>query len=779
MPGFSRQLEQTLHRALALATARRHEFATLEHLLLALIDDTDAAAVMRACGVDLQRLRERLGHFVDEDLRDLAITRSEDAKPTLSFQRVVQRALYHVQSSGREEVTGANVLVAIFSERESHAAAFLQEQDMTRLDAISYISHGIAKTPGRGEQRTVRGASAEADSETEKPAAPKGTEALTAYCVNLNQKARAGKIDPLIGRDAEIERTIQILCRRSKNNPLYVGDPGVGKTAIVEGLARRIVRKEVPPVLYDAVIYSLDMGSLLAGTRYRGDFEERLKSVVTELEGIPGAILFIDEIHTVIGAGATSGGAMDASNLLKPALASGNIRCVGSTTYKEFRNYIEKDRALLRRFQKIDVSEPSIEDSVKIVRGLKPYFEDYHKVRYTAEAVKAAVELSARYIHDRKLPDKAIDVIDEVGAAEMLKPESRRRKVIGLKDVEAVVAKMARIPPKSVSKQDTDNLKNLEADLKQVVYGQDTAIAALSSAIKLARAGLRDPEKPIGCYLFAGPTGVGKTEVARQLASIMGVELIRFDMSEYMERHTVSRLIGAPPGYVGFDQGGLLTDAIDQHPHAVLLLDEIEKAHSDLFNILLQVMDHGKLTDHNGKSINFRNVVLVMTTNAGASEMHKQAIGFGRELKEGEDEEAIKRLFSPEFRNRLDATVAFAPLAPEVVTRVVDKFVLQLEAQLSDRHVTVSLTDEARSWLAEKGYDKLNGARPLARVIQEHIKKPLADELLFGRLTKGGHVRIRLENGKLAFDFEPGDRPSEKYGPKSGGSPDSIEELAQ
>ncbi len=776
MPGFSRQLEQTLHRALALATARRHEFATLEHLLLALIDDSDAAAVMRACGVDLQRLRERLGHFVDEDLRDLAITRSEDAKPTLSFQRVVQRALYHVQSSGREEVTGANVLVAIFSERESHAAAFLQEQDMTRLDAISYISHGIAKTPGRSEQRTVRGA--DSDAEAEKPSTPKGTEALTAYCVNLNQKARAGKIDPLIGREAEIERTIQILCRRSKNNPLYVGDPGVGKTAIVEGLARRIVRKEVPPVLYGAVIYSLDMGSLLAGTRYRGDFEERLKSVVVELEGIPGAILFIDEIHTVIGAGATSGGAMDASNLLKPALASGNIRCIGSTTYKEFRNYIEKDRALLRRFQKIDVNEPSIEDSVKIVRGLKPYFEDYHKVRYTAEAVKAAVELSARYIHDRKLPDKAIDVIDEVGAAEMLKPESRRRKVIGLKDVEAVVAKMARIPPKSVSKQDTDNLKNLDGDLKQVVYGQDDAIAALSSAIKLARAGLRDPEKPIGCYLFAGPTGVGKTEVARQLASIMGVELVRFDMSEYMERHTVSRLIGAPPGYVGFDQGGLLTDAIDQHPHAVLLLDEIEKAHTDLFNILLQVMDHGKLTDHNGKSVSFRNVVLVMTTNAGASEMHKQAIGFGRELKEGEDEEAIKRLFSPEFRNRLDAIVAFAPLAPEIVARVVDKFVLQLEAQLSDRHVTVSLTDEARSWLAEKGYDKMNGARPLARVIQEHIKKPLADELLFGRLTKGGHVRIRLENGKLAFDFEPSDRPSDRHGNGSGGSPGSIEEFA-
>jgi ATP-dependent Clp protease ATP-binding subunit ClpA len=760
MPAFSRQLEQTLHRALALATARRHEFATLEHLLLALTEDTDAAAVLRACSVDVDRLRLRVSKFLDEDLRDLVIERGEDAKPTLSFQRAVQRALFHVQSSGREEVTGANVLVAIFSERESHATYFLQEQDMTRLDAISYISHGIAKAPGKSEARPVKGADQDGN-ENEKPAAgaAKGTEALSAYCVNLNDKAKAGRIDPLIGRDAEIERTIQILCRRSKNNPLYVGDPGVGKTAIAEGLARRIVQGEVPSVLLKATIYALDMGTLLAGTRYRGDFEERLKNVISELEAIEGSILFIDEIHTVIGAGATSGGAMDASNLLKPALASGNIRCIGSTTYKEFRSYIEKDRALLRRFQKIDVNEPTVEDAVKILRGLKTYFEDYHKVRYTSDAIRAAVELAARYINDRKLPDKAIDVIDEVGAAEMLKPESRRKKTIGVKDIEAVVAKIARIPPKSVSKRDTANLKSLEADLKRVVYGQDKAIEALASAIKLARAGLREPEKPIGSYLFSGPTGVGKTEVARQLAAIMGVELIRFDMSEYMERHTVSRLIGAPPGYVGFDQGGLLTDAIDQHPHAILLLDEIEKAHPDLFNILLQVMDHGKLTDHNGKKIDFRNVALIMTTNAGAAEMSKQAIGFGRDLKEGEDEEAIKRMFTPEFRNRLDAVIAFDALGPEIVSRVVDKFVLQLEAQLSDRHVTIELTDEARSWLAERGYDKLYGARPLARVIQDTIKKGLAEELLFGKLVKGGHVKVRVENGKLAFDIDSSDAP--------------------
>ncbi len=765
MPSLSRNLEASLHRALALATERRHEFATLEHLLLALTDDQDATAVMRACSVDVDKLRDRLVEFVDEELADIVGEGIEDAKPTMSFQRVVQRALIHVQSSGREEVTGANVLVAVFAERESHAAFFLQEQDMTRLDAVSYISHGIAKTPGMSEPRNVRGVDDDADIEDDEDDMDikQGREALTAYCVDLNEKAMSGKIDPLIGRDAEIERTIQILCRRSKNNPLYVGDPGVGKTAIAEGLARRIVEGEVPEVLLDATIFALDMGALLAGTRYRGDFEERLKAVLAELEAIEGAILFIDEIHTVIGAGATSGGAMDASNLLKPSLASGMLRCIGSTTYKEYRGYIEKDRALLRRFQKIDINEPSVEDTVKILKGLKPYFEEHHRVRYTAEAIRSAVELSSRYIHDRKLPDKAIDVIDEVGAAQMLIPEGRRRKTVGVKDVEAIVAKIARVPPKSVSKQDQKSLHNLSEDLKRVVFGQDKAISALSSAIKLARAGLREPEKPIGSYLFSGPTGVGKTEVARQLADIMGLELVRFDMSEYMERHSVSRLIGAPPGYVGFDQGGMLTDAIDQHPHAVLLLDEIEKAHPDVFNILLQIMDHGKLTDHNGKRIDFRNVVLIMTTNAGAADLAKPAIGFGRGVREGDDEEAIKRLFTPEFRNRLDATIPFGGLTLEIVERVVDKFVLQLEAQLSDRNVTFSLTDDSRLWLAKKGYDPQYGARPLARVIQEHIKKPLSDELLFGKLMKGGHVTVALKDEKLAFDIE-----SEPPKPKSG-----------
>src|SRR3954471_25084984 len=661
---LSRNLEQTLHRALSLASERRHEYATLEHLLLGLADDTDAATVLRACGVDLDKLRTDLSEFLDKDLAGLATDRAGDPKPTAGFQRVVQRAAIHVQSSGRDEVTGANVLVALFSERESHAVYFLQLQDMTRLDAVNFISHGIAKAPGRTAQRPVQGAKEEGAAENEREEKPgrRAQDALSNYCVNLNKKAAAGKIDPLIGRDIEIERTIQILCRSSKNNPLYVGDPGVGKTAIAEGLARRIVHGEVPDVLENATIFSLDMGSLLAGTRYRGDFEERLKAVLSELEAMEGSILFIDEIHTVIGAGATSGGAMDASNLLKPALASGSLRCIGSTTYKEYRNYFEKDRALVRRFQKIDVAEPSIEDAVKILRGLKPYYEKYHRVRYTNEAIRSAVELSARYIGDRKLPDKAIDIIDEVGAAQMLLPESRRKKTIQVKDVEAVVAKIARIPPKSVSRDDREVLLNLERDLRTMVFGQDKAIDALAAAIKLSRAGLRDAEKPIGNYLFSGPTGVGKTEVAKQLAKTLGIELIRFDMSEYMERHSVSRLIGAPPGYVGFDQGGLLTDAVDQHPHAVLLLDEIEKAHPDLFNILLQVMDHGKLTDHNGKTVDFRNVVLIMTTNAGASDLAKEAIGFGREGREGEDEDAIKRLFTPEFRNRLDAVVPFAGL---------------------------------------------------------------------------------------------------------------------
>jgi ATP-dependent Clp protease ATP-binding subunit ClpA len=748
---LSRNLEKTLHRALAYANERRHEYATLEHLLLSLTEDQDAVAVLRACTVDLDKLRRDLLNYVDNDLASLISSHVEDAKPTASFQRVLQRAAIHVQSSGREEVTGANVLVAMFAERESHAVYFLQEQEMTRFDAVNYISHGIAKAPGRSEQRRVQGAeeeSAQGDKNQKR-----GHDALDAYCVNLNKKARTGKIDPLIGREAEVDRTIQILCRRSKNNPLYVGDPGVGKTAIAEGLARRIVNGEVPEVLQNATIFSLDMGALLAGTRYRGDFEERLKAVLTELENMPGSVLFIDEIHTVIGAGATSGGAMDASNLLKPALASGAIRCIGSTTYKEYRNYFEKDRALVRRFQKIDVAEPSIEDSVKILRGLKPYYEKYHKVRYTGDAIRAAVELSARYINDRKLPDKAIDVIDEVGAAQMLVPEAKRRKTITAKEIEAVIATMARIPPKSVSRDDKEVLQNLERDLKTMVFGQDSAIEALASAIKLARAGLREPEKPIGNYLFSGPTGVGKTEVARQLARTLGIELTRFDMSEYMERHTISRLIGAPPGYVGFDQGGLLTDAVDQHPHCVLLLDEIEKAHPDLFNILLQVMDYGRLTDHNGKTVDFRNVILIMTTNAGASDMAKPAIGFGSEVRTGDDQEAINRMFTPEFRNRLDSIISFAALAPETIHRVVDKFVLQLEVQLADRGVTIELDDAARSWLAKKGYDKLYGARPLGRVIQESVKKPLAEELLFGRLAKGGVVQVTVKDDKLDFSF--------------------------
>ncbi len=754
MPSFSRPLEESLHRAVAYANQRKHEYATLEHLLLSLVDDEDAAGVMRACDVDLGALRTTLTNYVDTELRSLVVDDGEDAKPTAGFQRVIQRAVIHVQSSGREEVTGANVLVAIFSERESHAAYFLQEQDMTRYDAVNYIAHGIAKKVGAAEAKPVKGASDDED----KPTVKTGGEALEAYCVNLNEKAKQGKVDPLIGRSAEVERCIQILCRRTKNNPLLVGDPGVGKTAIAEGLARKIVNNQVPDVLAGSTIFSLDMGSLLAGTRYRGDFEERVKQVVKELENHADAILFIDEIHTVIGAGATSGGAMDASNLLKPALASGTLRCMGSTTYKEFRQHFEKDRALVRRFQKIDINEPTIDDTIKILKGLKSYYEEFHKLRYTAEAIKAAVELSAKYINDRKLPDKAIDIIDEAGASQMLLPESRRKKTIGIKEVEAVVAKIARIPPKSVSKSDTEALKQLETDLKRAVYGQDEALDQLSAAMKMARAGLRDAGKPIGCYLFSGPTGTGKTETARQLASTLGIELLRFDMSEYMERHTVSRLIGAPPGYVGFDQGGLLTDAVDQHPHAVVLLDEIEKAHPDVYNILLQVMDHGSLTDSNGKKIDFRNVVLIMTTNAGASDAQRNSIGFGRGKQDDEAEEAIKRVFTPEFRNRLDAVVGFKSLTPEIIRQVVQKFVIQLEAQLADRHVTIETTDEAADWLAKNGFDELYGARPLARVIQEHIKKPLADEILFGKLVKGGHVKVVLRDGKLAFDIEGEDR---------------------
>jgi ATP-dependent Clp protease ATP-binding subunit ClpA len=765
MPSFSRNLEQSLHRALAIANERHHEYATLEHLLLSLTDDGDAAAVLRACSVDLDLLKKNLRDYIEQELDNLVNEGREDAKPTAGFQRVIQRAVIHVQSSGREEVTGANVLVAIFAERESHAAYFLQEQDMTRYDAVNYISHGIAKRPGMSDpSKAPRGVEEEAEGREPKEGKEgekKKEGALDAYCINLNKKAKDGRIDPLIGREAEVQRTIQVLCRRHKNNPLLVGDPGVGKTAIAEGLARKIVKNEVPEVLAEATVFALDMGTLLAGTRYRGDFEERLKQVMKEIENHKKAILFIDEIHTVIGAGATSGGAMDASNLLKPALAQGTLRCIGSTTYKEYRQYFEKDRALVRRFQKIDVNEPSIPDAIEIMKGLKPYFEEFHKIRYTNEAVKAAVELSARYIHDRKLPDKAIDVIDETGASQMLLPENKRKKTIGIKEVEATIATMARIPPKTVSKDDAEVLEHLVETLERVVYGQNSAIEALTSAIKLARAGLRDGEKPIGSYLFSGPTGVGKTEVARQLSVALGVELIRFDMSEYMERHTVSRLLGAPPGYVGFDQGGLLTDAIDQHPHCVLLLDEIEKAHPDLYNILLQVMDHGKLTDHTGKQIDFRNVILIMTTNAGASDMQRESYGFTRGKREGEDTEAINRMFAPEFRNRLDAIVTFGRLPAEVIAKVVDKFIMQLDAQLAERNVSIELTDEARNWLIENGYDEHMGARPMARVIQTTIKTPLADEVLFGRLKNGGNVKVVVTaddagTKKLGFVFPEG-----------------------
>src|SRR3979490_950469 len=753
MPTFSRNLEQSLHRALALANERHHEYATLEHLLPALIDDQDAAAVMRACNVDLDKLRRSLTAYLETEFENLVTDGADDAKPTAGFQHVIQRAVIHVQSSGREEVTGANVLVAIFAERESHAAYFLQEQDMTRYDAVNYISHGIAKRPGMSEARPVRGSDEDTDAKAGDETKKKG-DALEAYCINLNKKARGGRTTPLIGREAEISRAIQVLCRRQKNNPLFVGEAGVGKTAIAEGLAKRIVDSEVPEVLAAATVFSLDMGTLLAGTRYRGDFEERLKQVLKELEAHPNAILFIDEIHTVIGAGATSGGAMDASNLLKPALASGTIRCMGSTTYKEYRQHFEKDRALVRRFQKIDINEPTVEDAIAILKGLKPYFEDYHRLKYTNEAIEAAVQLSSRYIHDRKLPDKAIDVIDESGAAQMLVAENKRKKIIGIKEIETTIATMARIPPKSVSKDDAEVLKHLEQTLKRVVFGQDKAIEALSASIKLARAGLREPEKPIGCYLFSGPTGVGKTEVAKQLAASLGVELIRFDMSEYMERHTVWRLIGAPPGYVGFDQGGLLTDGVDQHPHCVVLLDEIEKAHPDLYNVLLQIMDHGRLTDHNGKQVNFRNVILIMTTNAGAADLARQAFGFTRNRREGDDHEAINRQFAPEFRNRLDAIVSFAHLNADVIGMVVEKFVLQLEVQLADRDVTIELSDPAKAWLVQRGYAEQMGARRRARVIQEHIKKPLADEVLFGKLKGGGHVRVVLVKDEAAAEAD-------------------------
>lgn len=758
MASFSPVLEDTIHRALTSAADRRHELATLEHLLLALIDDTDAAAVMKACDVDLKKLKEEVTRYVDEDLSSLEVEDFEEARPTAGFHRVIQRAVIHVQSSGREEVTGANALVALFAERESHAVYFLSEQDMTRYDAVNYISHGLAKS-GKSKSVTPKGVG---DGEGAGGPDEKSESALDSYAINLNQKAQEGLIDPLIGRDLEVERCIEVLSRRRKNNPLLVGDPGVGKTAIAEGIARRIVNGEIPDALSDSTIYSLDMGALLAGTRYRGDFEERLKAVMTEMQELDNAVLFIDEIHTIIGAGATSGGAMDASNLLKPALQSGKLRCMGSTTFKEYRQIFEKDRALARRFLKIDVTEPTPEDTVKILVGLKGYFEEFHNVKYTDEALQTAVELAVRHVTDRKLPDKAIDVIDEAGAKAKLgrkKPKKDAKTKpkpvkVDAPQIEAVVARIARIPPKSVSRDDEKALKTLPDDLKRVVFGQDTAIEKVVSAVRLARAGLREPNKPIGSYLFSGPTGVGKTEVARQLAMTMGLELLRFDMSEYMERHTVSRLLGAPPGYVGYDQGGLLTDKVNQHPHSVLLLDEIEKAHPDVFNILLQVMDNGSLTDSNGRTVDFRNVILIMTTNAGAADAAKNAIGFGRDKRDGEEEKALERLFTPEFRNRLDAIIGFSPLDEPTIAHVVDKFMIQLEAQLADRKILFELSKAANGWLAERGYDKRFGARPLARTIQEYIKKPIAEEILFGKLKDGGLVKVGVDKKKDELTFK-------------------------
>ena len=748
MASFSSILEETIHRALTLATDRKHELATLEHLLLALLEDKDAIAVITACDVDIEPLRADVKNYLDEDLSSLRIEDFEEARPTAGFHRVIQRAVIHVQSSGREEVTGANALVALFAERESHAVYFLQERDMTRYDVVNYISHGISKSGDSVPKKSTGGAEDNEEDET------KQKDPLQEYTVNLNQKASDGDIDPLIGRDDEVERCIMVLSRRRKNNPLLVGDPGVGKTAIAEGIARRIVNNKVPNILKNATIYSLDMGALLAGTRYRGDFEERLKLVMKKLQEIDDAVLFIDEIHTIIGAGATSGGAMDASNLLKPALQSGKLRCMGSTTYKEYRQHFEKDRALSRRFLKIDVSEPSSDDVVKILMGLKSYFEKFHDIKYTNAAIKASVDLSVRHITDRKLPDKAIDIIDEAGARTKLVEEKSRKKKIDTKEIESVVAKIARIPPKSISRDDEKALKSLPIDLKRVVFGQDKAIEQVSSAVKLARAGLREPNKPIGSYLFAGPTGVGKTEVAKQLAMTQGLELLRFDMSEYMERHTVSRLIGAPPGYVGYDQGGLLTDAVNQNPHSILLLDEIEKAHPDIYNILLQVMDNGFLTDSNGRKVDFRNVIIIMTTNAGAADASKAEIGFGRGYKSDEQGIAIKRRFSPEFRNRLDAIISFGALTPSDIAKVVDKFIIQLEAQLSDRKIEFEVTKAANLWLANKGYDKRYGARPLGRTIQEFIKKPLADEILFGKLKSGGLVKISVDSKKENLSFK-------------------------
>ena len=753
---LSKELEATLNIAFREAREKRHEFMTVEHLLLALLDNADATKVLKACGVQIDKLRKDLKTFLEETTPVLSDKDERETQPTLGFQRVLQRAVFHVQSSGKKEVTGANVLVAIFGERESQSVYFLTRQNVTRLDVVNYISHGISKVHDAEENDSIPG---NPPTEEDKGGDAQGQSPLEAYAVNLNQQAMLGKIDPLIGRRNEIQRTIQILCRRRKNNPLYVGEAGVGKTAIAEGLAKLIVDGEVPEILEGSTIYALDLGALLAGTKYRGDFEKRLKSVLKALDKEPGSVLFIDEIHTIIGAGAASGGVMDASNLIKPMLASGDLRCIGSTTYQEYRGIFEKDRALSRRFQKIDVTEPSVEETVRIIKGLKSRFEEHHDVKYTQQAIRLAVELSDRYINDRHLPDKAIDVIDEAGASIKVLPASKRRKTVGVAEIEAVVAKMARIPPKTVSTSDKDVLRHLVRDLKMVVYGQDEAIETLGSAIKMARSGLREGEKPIGSFLFAGPTGVGKTEVTRQLARVMGIELVRFDMSEYMERHTVSRLIGAPPGYVGFDQGGLLTEAIAKHPHSVLLLDEVEKAHPDVFNLLLQVMDHGTLTDNNGRKADFRNVILVMTTNCGAEQMSRPSIGFTHQDHSRDAMEAIRRTFSPEFRNRLDAVVQFGPLDPVTIANVVNKFVLELEGQLEDKHVTFEVDDAARAWLAEHGFDKLMGARPMARVIQEHIKRPLAEELLFGKLERGGHVRFRAVDGELRFEIEAADAP--------------------
>jgi len=745
---LSEELEITLNRAFKQAREKRHEFMTVEHLLLALLENPTSNSALKACGADLQQLHSELSRFLDETTPTIPENEEREIEPTLGFQRVLQRAVFQVQSSGKKEVTGANVLVAIFSEQESQAVYLLSKQDIARLDVVNYISHGISKVDDTNDADSVSPSEDETETESQSKSA------LESYAVNLNQLALKGKIDPLIGRKDEIDRTLQVLCRRRKNNPLFVGEAGVGKTALAEGLAKRIVDGEVPEVIADAVIYSLDLGSLLAGTKYRGDFEKRLKAVLTQLKKQPNSVLFIDEIHTIIGAGAASGGAMDASNLIKPVLASGELKCIGSTTYQEYRGIFEKDRALARRFQKIDVPEPSVEEAIQILDGLRSRFEEHHDVKFTRQALRSAVELADRYINERHLPDKAIDVIDEAGATQRLLPVSKRKKTINAKDIEIVVAKIARIPPKQVSTSDIEGLRNLERDLKLVVYGQDEAITTLGSAIKMARAGLGVEQKPIGSFLFAGPTGVGKTEVCRQLAKIMGIELLRFDMSEYMERHTVSRLIGAPPGYVGYDQGGLLTEEINKHPHAVVLLDEIEKAHPDVFNLLLQVMDHGTLTDANGRKADFRNVILIMTTNAGAEMMARPSIGFTHQDHTTDGMEMIKKTFTPEFRNRLDAIVQFKSLDPTTISHVVDKFLYELENQLAEKKVIMHVDEAARKWLAERGYDVKMGARPMARVIKENIKKPLAEELLFGHLANGGKVEVTVENDEIKFEFE-------------------------